>query len=245
MEQESWLTNKQNGVHYLTAPLSQFEAAYSTVRTLENRLLSDDEVVRLPHSSSRPMEWEKRTWTLKRFENFLQKTKRNRVLDIGCGNGWFTQRLCHFSKEVYGLDVGQYELEQAARCFQAPTFICCSDWSLLPAHSFDLITFNGSLQYFQLNEEFWQSLFRLLTPNGIIHVLDTPIYTQAEVSKAKGRSLEYFTQLGVPNASDYYQHLTWSEFPSKQLTVHYQPSGLLNRLNHKRSPFPWVSIQAK
>lgn len=244
MAQGDWLNNPRNGVHYLTEAKEDFEASYLAVRTLEGRVLSDEEVRRLPDSNWLPLEWKKRAWTAQKFLSYLRKKDAGRVLEIGCGNGWFSNYLAHDSIEVFGLDVGSLELEQAARCFNRKGlyFLCCKDWATLPKGYFNLIVFNGSVHYFEPEREFWQRLMDLLSPKGEIHLLDTPVYPREEVSNARQRSVEYFSKLGEEKAAEYYHHLSRENLPENAEFL-YRPSRILNRLNPTRSPFPWIRIQ--
>ena len=243
-----WLVNKKNGVAYLTEPLSVFEELYIEVRDKENRVYPDEFIRQLPDvpkGHRHYNEWQKRKRTLKRFLSHLKNRKTNSILEIGCGNGWLTQQIAPFASQVHGLDVGQYELEQAARCssYKNVTYVCCSDWQLLPESSFDLIVFAGSFQYFEIGSEFWKQLFRCLKDNGEIHILDTPFYSEKESSLAKERSENYFTLLGNKQAINYYHHQQWSKLKGK-IEVKYTPNKL-SSLFRNRSPFPWVIIYPK
>lgn len=49
----------------------------------------------------------------------------NSCIDVGCGPGWFSERLCGFSNSVLGLD-GRHELvEEAARRVPQASFVTC------------------------------------------------------------------------------------------------------------------------
>ncbi len=233
-----------HSVKYLTPPLESFESTYKTVRNKEGRWLTDNEVKRLPNiEKNHPLEkeWQKRTWILNKFTAYLERKHPKNILDIGCGNGWLTNKASHYCDQITGIDVGQEELEQAARCFGNDTvsFACCSDWSLLPENTYDLIFFSGSFHYFEPNDAFWTLLKSRLTDNGEIHILETKFYSKAEAVKAKKRSEAYFKTLGA--TVDYYHHLTWDALPTN-FEVLYQPD-FRNKLFRKRAPFPWVKIR--
>jgi len=243
---EKWLINRRKGVFYLTEPKVVFEEIYVNVRSQENRLLEDEIVQQLPIvSMDHPYhaEWRKREATLVQFMHHLKQHKPMKALDIGCGNGWFTHHISTLSMATFGLDVGTLELEQAVRCFgnESLQFICCSDWRLLPDNSFDLITFNASLQYFELNEAFWKQLYRCLTPTGVIHILDTPFYKQQEITSAKQRSKSYFSKMNAESAINYYHHSCWNDLP-KQSKVLYRFRRWKKWLGKNGSPFPWIVI---
>ena len=240
-----WLINMKNGVAYLTPPSNDFEQAYIDVRSKENRVHDDVFVKNLPNvPKTHPhyKEWEKRKWTLSKFLKYLKQDSPKSILEIGCGNGWLSQQIAPHSKSVFGLDVGQLELEQAARCsvHENVHYLCCSDWNLLPETQFDRIVFAGSFQYFEITPHFWKQLYRLLKVDGEIHILDTQFYSKVDTEGAKKRSEDYFSKIGNANASDYYYHQDWDALPENFVTK-YIPSQL-NKVFRNRSPFPWVCV---
>ena len=231
-------------VTFLTPADSSFESQYKTVRDQEGRWLSDKAVKKLPEvdrNNPKYSEWKKRAWMLNKFETYMSLASTLNVLDLGCGNGWMTNRISNHCETITGLDVGAEELEQAARCFGTKDvqFVCSTDWSLLPQGSYNLIYFAGSFHYFEPNEAFWESLFSLLAPEGEIHILETQFYSNEDVENARQRSTEYFQNLGTE--VDYYKHLTWDVLP-KNHEVLYQPD-FRNKLFKNRSPFPWIRIR--
>jgi SAM-dependent methyltransferase len=244
-----FLSKSENGVYYLTQAKTDFESVYLKVREKENRLLDDDLVKKLPFlPNTHPhfAEWKKRQFTVKKFQKYTKLKPFCRVLDIGCGNGWFTNQLLGKPESVIGLDVGKEELEQAARCFQNEDlhFVCCTDLSLLPKKSFDLITFNASIQYFELTKEFWDVLDSLLDARGEIHILDSPIYYQRDQKDAQDRSVDYFENIGEPQANEYYHHLIWNHLPSGY-SIFYRPKKWKLKIFKKRSPFTWLMVQKR
>ncbi|GAB5416850.1 MAG: class I SAM-dependent methyltransferase [Crocinitomicaceae bacterium] len=239
------MVNPQHQVTFLTPPKEEFESQYKVVRDKENRCLSDDQVKRLPHidpSSPLVSEWKKRSWMLNKLETYLSLGAFENVLDIGCGNGWMTHKISKYCQSaITGLDVGKEELEQAARCFGSEniSFVCCSDWSLLPKEQYDLIYFAGSFHYFEPDTVFWDLLFSLLKPGGEIHILETQFYEIEAVEAAQKRSKEYFEKVGA--AVDYYQHLSWDVLPDTYETL-YRPNKW-NKVFRNRSPFPWIRMR--
>lgn len=241
-----FLIDNRNGVFYITEPKSEFEQSYVAVRTKENRLLSDELVKKLPFlpkNQSHAKEWKKRKNTLRRFLNYSKNQKNQKILEVGCGNGWFTNQIAKNSIYTIGLDVGQTELNQASRCFSTENvhFLCCNDLSLLPDSTFDCIVFNASIHYFELTSSFWNNLKRLLTKNGEIHILDSPIYSLRELKDAKIRSENYFNSLDEKEAINYYHPFTWKDLPSGYKRL-FKPNKWVNYILKNRSPFPWIVI---
>ncbi len=232
-------------VTFLTPPKEGFESQYKAIRDKENRWLTDDQVKQLPKvapNSPHASEWKKRAWMLNKLETYLSLGAFENVLDIGCGNGWMTHKVSKYCQSsITGLDVGKEELEQATRCFgnEAVSFVCCSNWKLLPKERYDLIYFAGSFHYFQPDEAFWKLLFSLLKPGGEIHILETQFYEVEAVEAAQKRSKEYFEKMGAK--VDYYQHVSWKMLPN-DYEVLYRPNKW-NNVFKNRSPFPWIRMR--
>ena len=190
MEHEA---NEINNVLYLTEPKLEFEEVYARVRSKEERWLSDQMVSKLPNlpaNHPHQKEWKKRIHSLKKIIEILKKSNTRRILEIGCGNGWFANTLVNSGFTVDALDVGKEELEQAARCFKDENlrFICCDDLSLLDDSAYDVIIFNASLHYFDISNDFWTLLKSKLQNNGRIFIMDSHFYNEADVSSAKQRT---------------------------------------------------------
>lgn len=239
---------KTKGVIFLTTPKMDFEMNYTAVRQKENRLLTDDIVKTLPFVKEGPhvQEWRKRVDTLNRMTPFVNQLDHKTILEIGCGNGWFSNLLVKCNNTVIGLDVGKGELEQAARCFQKDNlhFVCCTDLHLLPENEFDCIVFNASLQYFDLSPSWWEMIYKKVKKGGEIHVIDSPFYNDDEVESAKERSKTYFEQLNENQAHSYYFHHSWSALPPSHELL-YQPSRWKRLFNKNASPFPWIRINVQ
>src|SRR3954466_2828024 len=77
-----------------------FEKKYITTRSLENRLYSDEEILKLPQiapTHTHHKEWLSRRRSARRLVRYLAGKRRPlEVLDIGCGNGW----LSHLVAEI-------------------------------------------------------------------------------------------------------------------------------------------------
>jgi len=97
-----------------------FEKKYIVIRSLENRLCTDEELAKLPdlpaeHPHHR--EWEIRRRSVQRLVRYLAGRKRPlEILEVGCGNGWLTHHLAELpGTKVTGIDINFTELQQAAR----------------------------------------------------------------------------------------------------------------------------------
>jgi len=233
---------------FLTEPNPEFEELYIRVRDKEHRVLTDAQVKQLPEvDSNNPhyREWKKRDYTSLKFIAYLKGHSRNKILDVGCGNGWFTHRISEYCSAATGLDVNRVELEQAARLFgNAKTKFVYADIftaSLTPS-SHDIIVFNASVQYFANPEALIARCKELLTEKGELHFLDSPFYDREEITPAKERTAAYYKALGFPEAANYYHHHSKETVRSLGSEILYSKS-LLKKLFVKYSPpFPWIRI---
>lgn len=228
-----------------------FEEKYLTARRKENRLYRDEEVENLPdiwESHPHYKEWMIRKKSCQRLKNHLKlKKKKLEVLEIGCGNGWFSYQLsripnCH----VIGSDINLTELQQAVRVFAKKSrlkFIYGDIRSgMLNEIKFDVIVFAASIQYFPSLTEIMDATVSRLKPDGEIHILDTPLYKPSQVAAAHERSQAYYRGLGIPETGDHYFHHSIHALSPFQYKMLCNPNSLLNRLFGK-NPFPWIVVK--
>lgn len=239
---------------YLLSPLeTEFEQKYLDVRRKENRVLSDELVRDLPETPSafqHHNEWKLRQVSTQMVMSRLEGSKYELVLDLGCGNGWFSNKLAEISATVIGVDMNISELKQASRVFPKENLkFCYADifGCNLPENVFDLITINAAIQYFPDVNRLLNRLLQLLKPSGEIHIIDSSFYSIADVEAARLRSEEYFEGLDEPEMARHYNHHTWDDFASFNHQILYKPQDLKNRITRKLgrpvSPFPWIVIQ--
>lgn len=229
-----------------------FEKKYILIRTLENRLITDEELIRLPEIAGNHRyygEWLMRKSSSQRLLRHLSAPgKPLDILEIGCGNGWLAHRLAEIpGSEVTGLDINFTELQQAARVFRN---VANLRWiqgdirsGILGEHRFDRIIFAASIQYFPFLKEILYTASANLSPDGEIHILDTPFYKTAELEKARERTRAYYTSFGYPEMADFYYHHTVADLHSFHPAFLYNPQSIRNRWQRIKSPFPWVRIK--
>ncbi len=239
-----------NNVGYLTEKQDNFSSLYLKVRGSEKRVLNDNQVQKLPFvPADHPhyKEWLLRQKSAKRFIDHLKKKKKPlQILDIGCGNGWFTNQMAATSENhsVVGLDINSLELEQAARIFKGGNlhFVYGDIFSLksLFSHQFDIITINATIQYFRNFGKLISLLKLSLKPRGELHIMDSPFYRDHEIDAAKNRTIQYYTNLGFPQMAEHYFHHSMAEI--KEFEIRYRPGrSLLQRfVGRKDSPFMWL-----
>lgn len=237
----------KDGVVLIQEPQTVLSQAYLTLRTKEQRILSNEQVTQLPQfkgNKQQQKEWKCRQDTLVRFQSHLEKHPNKVILEIGCGNGWFSNAMQPFAKEVIGQDINLEELEQAAQVFpqEALTFVYAHDLvTWLPTLSVDMIVFNASFQYFEHVADIIHLCQKALNPAGEIHILDTPIYANTqEALNAKNRSNAYYDTMQASDMKHNYFHHVATDFTDFDWMYKPITNKLLKKLQKQQSPFPWL-----
>lgn len=226
----------------------EFEDNYLAVREKEKRVLGIDEVKKLPYPEKGSPDyelWKIRRRNIGRFLEYLDKKGGGlKILDIGCGNGFFTAMMAKSGHQVTGVDVNLHELRQAAEAFPSSSVA----WyyadifnDRIPGGKFDLITFCCSFQYFGQPERLLKLCGELLDKNGEIHIIDSPFYNEDTVEKARSGSAEYYKKAEVEPMTKYYHHNTLKVLEGMKHKMGYMPKRFLNRIFND-SPFPWIII---
>lgn len=227
-----------------------FEELYMRTRSMENRYLSDDALLLLPFKADRAhaKEWKMRLKSANRFVNYIKAMQPPlTIMEIGCGNGWFSNFLAERSKHpIYGVDINQTELTQAKRVFVKPNlnfvlFDCMKDeWN---GPKVDFVIFNASIQYFESIKTLRARVCKFLNPGSELHFVDSPFYEKHQLQKAQNASLAYYTNLGVPEMSHHYFHHTTDEMKDLNHIFLYKPAIFPFNKCIVDSPFPWIMIK--
>lgn len=228
---------------------SEFEKNYLDVRQKEKRVLSISEIKKLPFvnkSSGDYNLWRTPRHNIFRFLSWIDKKENPlKILDVGCGNGFFTAMMQKRGHKLTGLDVNLPELRQAAEAFGNHEInwlyadVMTDD---LPENNFDLITFCCSFHYFPDPKALLNRCKHLLTPKGEIHIIDSPFYSEDAKQAAKQRSLDYFKSIGSENMHKFYLHNSFDVLIEFEIELKYKPNKFRTRLFHD-SPFPWILIK--
>ncbi|MEO5776422.1 MAG: methyltransferase domain-containing protein [Flavobacterium sp.] len=235
-------------VIYYSQPNTAFSDLYINARKKENRFYSEEEIKKLPNiQKDHPhySEWQLRKKSSNRFFSYLKtKNKPLEILEIGCGNGWFSHLMSSVQDtQITGLDITIVELEQAAKVFNNEnlSFVYADLFqkTALNDKKFDIIVFNSSLQYFENLKELFKMVSNLLSENGEIHIIDSPFYKASEIEKAKERTQNYYKDLGFPEMSKNYFHHRLENLGKHKIM--YNPVSFLNYFR-KDSPFYWILI---
>ena len=225
---------------------------YHAARDAEQRILSDAVVAGLPESGARTghaHEWRIRGRSLRLVQRLLHGPPR-RILEVGCGNGWFSAQLARARHHVTGLDTGTSELEQARRVFHDPPvrWLDGDPWSTsLPPGSFDVILFAASIQYFQDLGALLNRCSALLRTGGETMIVDSHFYSTGQTARAAAeRSRSYYAAIGIPDMIQHYHHHTLASLmiAADGMEVRYRsPRSRPMALLLGRYPFPIVRIR--
>ncbi|HEY4655698.1 MAG TPA: class I SAM-dependent methyltransferase [Cyclobacteriaceae bacterium] len=234
-------------------PPSGFADQYLLLREQEGRLLPDALVSNLPSiPGDHPLyrEWSVRKRSAERLVRYLKKKDVHAIMEIGCGNGWLTNYLCHaLHADCCGIDITKNELEQAVRLFSRngnPSFVYGD--ILSPAFDdckADVMVLASVIQYFPDPPALLSKLIGRLNPGGEIHIMDSPVYREQEAASAKERSRKYFEHTGHTGMREHYHHHTWQSFQGHAYEIIHDPSsvaGWAKRLLVNASPFPWIRL---
>lgn len=241
----------------ILSPIQQhFEQTYLHIRHKEQRILTDQQVRQLPHtnpSTPHHHEWQMRAKSLARIQQYLA-TQQGNLLDIGCGNGWFTQHLTHtFNGNILGIDINLTELAQATRLFsntQQLQFAYANIFNApIPPQYFTHVTINAAIQYFPSIPQLLQHLQHLLAPPAQVHILDSPWYPNTNAQqKAQQRTQQYYNYIQTPQMTQHYHHHTLQAINPYPYHIHYNPYTTLHKIkkiihpHHPYSPFLWLHI---
>lgn len=229
-----------------------FEEMYISLRVKENRVYSDKQLLNLPNvdpGHAYYKEWLIRKRSCRQLQRYLTSKKRNlKILEIGCGNGWFAAQLLKVrGSKVTGIDINESELAQAERVFGGKpgiSFISGDIRSgMLKEANVDIIVFAASVQYFPSLKEIVKTSLDHLAEGGEIHILDTPFYLPGDLEAARQRTVTYYASMGFPGMADHYFHHGIDELKPFRYEVLYNASSLLNKLVWRSNPFPWICVK--
>jgi ubiquinone/menaquinone biosynthesis C-methylase UbiE len=249
---------EKNIFHQKGQHSESFEATYLELRGKENRIYSDDELMKLPDYEgidSLRQEWRARKNTLGLLiKAFKKRPKGSLILELGCGNGWMSHRLAtSLDSEILGLDVNNTELTRAANVFKTCSNLLFMKGDVFTVDikkgTFDIILVASSAQYFPDLKHLVSRLLELLSPSGEIHFVDSPFYSTAdEVLEAKMRSAQYFDSRGYPAMIDFYFHHTLAEIRSFKPRMLLKPTYIISKVKKlvfgiPQNTFPWILIK--
>ena len=190
---------------------SRFIQDYETVRRFEGRGSADASYYRaLPfHQSS---DWRIRAAS---FDTFLkniiipgeENSKSLRILDLGAGNGWLSNRLALRGHDVIAIDLMTNDFDGlGCHRFYESTFLPIqADYDHLPFSdgAADIVLFNASLHYSVDIKATLTEALRVLSGAGSLVILDSPVYhnPQSGAQMVRERETQFTKQYGLASNS--------------------------------------------
>lgn len=94
--------------------------------------------------------------------------KEPRILDYGCGTGWFTAELARIGNAV-GVDLSETAIGEARRRYPGPTFIANNVFELdLPENHFDVIVSQEVIAHVVDPPGYLARMTKMLKPSGYL-----------------------------------------------------------------------------
>jgi len=188
--QDKLIFKQENGIWRFLLPereshYSRFISDYETVRRFEGRFSPDSSYYRaLPFkdtSGKFSADWRIRAASFRALQKIL--TAESTVLDVGAGNGWLSNRLSLGGHNVCAVDLllNPEDGLGAWSHYQSQFDKAQSEFAHFPFpdKSVSAVIFNASFHYSESYEETLTESLRVLTPNGRIIVMDSPVYRDA------------------------------------------------------------------
>lgn len=165
---------------------ARFIRDYERIRRLEGRFSAEASYYRaLPFqdlSGRFPADWKIRAASFRLLEKLLPP--RSSVLDLGAGNGWLSNRLSLSGHEVHAVDllVNPEDGLGAWKHYKTNFTPVQAEFMFLPfpAASADVVIFNASLHYAESYEQTLAESLRVLSADGLLVIMDSPVYHDAE-----------------------------------------------------------------
>jgi len=175
-------------------------------------------------------------WLLRQFHlrvwDWLSEVKPRRVLDFGCGEGYFWSALADFGPlpEVIGLDVRADAIEAAQRRLPELSFVCADLFDYEPEEQFDLVVASEVLEHLYEPGRYLRRLCQLSCGHLLLTVPHEPFFRLCNL--LRGRDLS-----------------RWGDHPEH--VQHWSPRSFagfvspLIEIEKSASSFPFVLILGK
>ena len=199
------------------AHYARFIRDYETIRAAEGRGGNSEKYYRaLPFkdlSGHHKADWRIRARSfnvlvnkvLTRLQAPLERSLK--VLDLGAGNGWLSNRLAAQGDRVFAVDllVNDQDGLGAWKNYEHTFTPMQAGFNHLPIadHFADTVIFNASFHYSENYTETLREALRVLSPRGNIVILDSPVYRRAESGQqmVQEREAQFKEKYGFPSDS--------------------------------------------
>jgi len=120
------------------------------------------------------------------LKNLLGDIRNKKVLDAGCGDGFFTNELKMLGADISGCDGSNNFIKIAQNDFDGIDFKVCDLTKKLPykSNEFDIVVNSLTLMDIEEIEPFFNECHRILKPNGkLVFSIVHPCFFQADWEK--------------------------------------------------------------
>lgn len=156
-----------------------FLEQYGRIRAAEGRGSASESYYRALPFLDDP-QWKIRATTFRYFTRHILPAQPCRVLDLGAGNGWLSNRLAELGHAPVAIDIFRDlrdGLDAAGHYITSfPRLEAEFDNLPLAPAQFDLAVFNASIHYSADYARTLSEVRRCLRPGGRIVILDSPVY---------------------------------------------------------------------
>jgi SAM-dependent methyltransferase len=190
-EKEALVFRQVDGVWRFLLPereshYARFITDYERVRHFEGRFSAEASYYRaLPFkdlSGRFSGDWKIRAASFRALTKVLPA--KSNILDLGAGNGWLSNRLTLTGHTVCAVDLlvnaedglGAWKQYDSTFTTIQAEFVALP----IPDSSVDVVIFNASLHYAESYEQTLGESLRVLYPNGIVIIMDSPVYQAVE-----------------------------------------------------------------
>lgn len=213
---------KKDGIWQFLLPdrwsrYEKFIKEYEFIRYQEKRGSPDPEYYRgLPfrdRSNQKDHGWSIRSRSFNRFvQEILEPVEKKfprplNILDMGAGNCWLSNRLSARGHHVAAIDllVNDFDGLGAFRFYTTEFLVIQAEFDFIPFpdSSIDIVIFNASFHYSTDYSCSLRESVRLLQSNGLLIILDTPLYKSQEsgLRMIKEREALFLKRFGIQGNS--------------------------------------------
>jgi SAM-dependent methyltransferase len=165
---------------------ARFIADYEAVRRFEKRGSLDANYYRaLPFKDlggNFTADWKIRAASFERLKSLLHSPQK--ILDMGAGNGWLSNRLSALGHGVFAVDllVNAEDGLGAWKFYEHPFTPIQSEFTRLPIPdgAVSCVIYNASFHYSENYNETLAEALRVLSSHGEIVIMDSPVYHSVE-----------------------------------------------------------------
>ncbi len=102
------------------------------------------------------------------FINLIKPNKNDKILDVGCGVGYFSKLLTNYGAEVWGTDINPDSVKICKQTIGPNFFVGNASKLEFEDNSFDKILCSEVLEHLKDDKGAVREMFRVLKPNGTI-----------------------------------------------------------------------------